>query len=205
MCDLFVLGDSISINYGPHLAQFLPESWRYSRKTRILGNVVFAEDDNGGDSKRVLDYLHHRFETDDSFKPDVLLLNCGLHDIRRDPETDVFQVPIDQYEPNLHETRRLIVSNGIRLIWVTTTPVDDAQHRQHEQAFIRRNQDVLDYNAVAAAVFVDDTIIDLCAFSRRLRANGMTLYGDHVHFVDAICQLQAAYIAGALAQLFTSQ
>lgn len=203
MTDLFVLGDSISIGYGPHLAQFLPEGLRYARKTRIPGNNTFAVEDNGGDSNRVLQYLRHRLDADESFLPDVLLLNCGLHDIRRDPKSDALQVAIDQYEQNLREIKRLVVSNGIRLAWVTTTPVNDERHRQHEQAFIRRNQDVLDYNAVAEIVFADDTIIDLYTFTRRLGTNGMTLYGDHVHFVDAICQLQAAYVCGALNNQFT--
>ncbi len=203
MGNLFVLGDSISMGYGQYLAKYLPEDWHYARKTAIPGNTTFATDDNGGNSERCLHYLQHRLENADDFQPDVLLLNCGLHDIRRDPETDALSIPIDQYDINLRESRRIIVSHGIHIIWVTTTPVDDAQHRQHESSFVRRNQDVLDYATVAAAVFAEDIIIDLYTITQHLGASGMTLYGDHVHFFDEVCRLQGAYIAGALAQALT--
>ena len=52
---LHVVGDSISIHYGPYLQTMLTGVMTYSRKTAPDGSL----DDraNGGDSSMVLDYL----------------------------------------------------------------------------------------------------------------------------------------------------
>ncbi len=205
MTKLFVIGDSISIGYEPHLANLLPSGWQYARKTRIEGNNTFAVDDNGGNSSLVLSYLQHRLDSSDDFNPDVILLNCGLHDIRRDIQTEDLSVSIEQYESNLRDIRQLVASRGIRLIWVTTTPVDDEQHRQHEFSFIRRNEDVLEYAAIARTIFANDAIIDLYTFTEQLTDAGISIYSDHVHFTEEVCRLQAIFLSDALAQLLVPQ
>jgi len=201
MNKLFVVGDSISINYGPYIARFLPEGWQYARKTGIPNNTTFAVDDNGGNSNHVLDYLRYRLDVKNDLHPDVLLLNCGLHDIRRDPKTDAITVPIEQYENNLRSIRQLLLSREIRVIWVTTTPVDNAIHLEHESSFIRRNEDVLAYNHVASNIFAQHATIDLYQFTQQLAISGLSLYSDHVHFTELVCQLQGTFLSGALSQL----
>lgn len=201
MSQLFVLGDSISIGYGPYLANYLPSRWQYARKRGIQGNTTFAADDNGGDSKCVLDYLQYHLDTQKDFQPDVLLLNCGLHDMRRNLDTDTAQVPIAEYEANLREIRQLVTSHALRIIWVTITPVDDEQHRQHESNFVRRNADVIAYAAVAAAIFANDPIIDLYTFTQQLAATSLEIYSDHVHFIEDVQRLQGVFISGALGQI----
>ena len=86
---LFVIGDSISIFYGPYLKKYVEGKFDYDRKRdkgeamKNLDNPVGA---NGGDSRMVLSYLKE-LSADPSFKADVLLLNCGLHDVKTDPKT----------------------------------------------------------------------------------------------------------------------
>ncbi len=80
---LFVLGDSISIQYGPFLAKNLHNVARYDCKSGLpmaLKDLDDPQGANGGDSGMVLAYLRERMESG-GFSPDVLLLNCGLHDI----------------------------------------------------------------------------------------------------------------------------
>jgi hypothetical protein len=72
----------------------------YSRKTAPDGTLDDSGAANGGDSAMVLDYVR-ALQPDRPF--DILLINCGLHDIKRDVTTHTLQVPLDRYEANLRE------------------------------------------------------------------------------------------------------
>ena len=196
---LFVLGDSISIQYGPYLEQHLDGRYQYARKTGkepALQNLDPPHDENGQDSAHVLAFLR-AMQAHGGIDADVLLLNCGLHDIKTDPTTGVKQIPPDEYEANLLSIIQLVGDMGLKLIWVRTTPVDDATHNQRQKDFHRHAVDCETYNAIA-----DDTMrafrlpsIDLFTFTRNL---GPDLYVDHVHFHVHIREKQAAYITGWL-------
>ena len=71
---LFVVGDSISIQYGPYLEEYLAGVLEYDRKSddggAPAGTGVY-EGPNGGDSRSVAGYLESRAR-DNSFKPDYL-------------------------------------------------------------------------------------------------------------------------------------
>ena len=191
---LHVVGDSISIHYGPYLQTMLTSVMAYSRKTAPDGSLDDAGAANGGDSSMVLAYLQS-FRPDRKF--DVLLLNCGLHDIKRDPVTNQPQVPTDHYAANL----QAILSEGQRLakrvIWVRTTPVIDERHNRLNTAFQRFKVDVETYNAIAENVMREHNvpIIDLFTFTCNL---GSDVYIDHVHFTAEVRAQQAAFIAGYL-------
>jgi hypothetical protein len=45
---------------------------------------------NAGDSRMVMDYLAEEYE--ENTKYDILLINCGLHDVRRDRVLNKVQV-----------------------------------------------------------------------------------------------------------------
>ena len=81
MKKLFVLADSISMHYGPFLEQYIKGTFEYDRKGKNheFENLDIASRVNGGDSSNCLDYL----ELFPNTEFDVLLLNCGLHDIKR--------------------------------------------------------------------------------------------------------------------------
>ncbi|MFW5858144.1 MAG: SGNH/GDSL hydrolase family protein [Planctomycetota bacterium] len=195
----FVIGDSISIQYGPALERMLAGRFAYARKSgeeealRDLDHPVGA---NGGDSSRVLEYLR-ALQAGGGFAPDVLLLNCGLHDIKTDPATGEKQVPLDAYTANLHACAGVLRALGIFTVWVRTTPVDDEQHNTRAE-FHRHAADVAAYNDAADRVWTEAgaPLLDLHAFTAAL--GGTEIFCDHVHFTEPVRELQAACIAGYL-------
>ena len=193
---LHVVGDSISIHYGPYLQKMLTDVMVYSRKTALDGSLDDAGAANGGDSSMVVAYLQS-LQPEQPF--DVLLLNCGLHDIKRDPVTNQPQIATDYYAANL----RAILVESKRLaqhaIWVRTTPVIDERHNRLNTAFRRFEVDVEECNAIADRVMRKHgvSIIDLFTFTRKL---GPDVYVDHVHFTAEVRAQQAAFIAGHLYQ-----
>lgn len=199
---LFVIGDSISMQYGPFLEQYVQGKWAYDRKrddglsSANLDNPAGA---NGGDSGRVLAYLRKKVQ-DPAFNPDLLLINCGLHDIKTDVQTEKKQVSLDDYRTNLEQIDDLLKERGIRMVWIRTTPVDDETHNSKQRSFHRYAADLEIYNAVADVVFESRNvpIIDLYRFTENL---GADLFIDHVHFGEEVRARQAAYIAGFLDNL----
>ena len=123
------------------------------------------------------------------------LSNCGLHDIKTAPGSEDKQVSIADYRDNL--LRIVDVAEALRpqLVWIRTTPCDEAVHNRPGMAFHRFRADCDAYNAVADEVMAGSGVpsIDLHGFTKRL---GPDLYCDHVHFHDRVRGLQAAYLAG---------
>ncbi len=199
---LYVLGDSISIQYGPYLEKYLRGQFRYSRKSGeevALLNLDIAQGSNAGDSKRVVDFLSAK-RADNGFCPDILLLNCGLHDIKREvAKGKPLQVEPDDYRANLIKAVGIIREIGSKPVWVRITPVADAIHNEREIQFYRHEADANAYNAIADEVMESLVVpmIDLNHFTRQL-GPAEELFCDHVHFVETVREKQAAYIAGWL-------
>jgi lysophospholipase L1-like esterase len=194
---LFVIGDSISMQYGPHLEKLVADRYTYTRRTGQEPPFANgAVSPNGGDSSRVLEYLKAMCAWD-GFQPQVLLLNCGLHDIKVTPETGVMQVSLEQYRDNLSQIIALLKGRPLKLVWVRTTPVDDERHNTHSKSFHRHQKNVLAYNAVADDLMraAGARLLDLFSFSQALGPNA---FCDHVHYTDPVRAQQAAYIAGFL-------
>lgn len=201
MRSLFVLGDSISIQYGPYLQQMVEGSYRYDRKRgeqEALANLDRPVGANGGDSTLVLEYL--RQEEAKGTRYDLLLLNCGLHDIRTDLLTNTIQTPQPQYRKQLEEIFAAASRMANEVVWVRTTDVVDRIHNELSKQFYRYHRDVVAYNEIADQVFGqrDVPILDLYRFTRFF---GDSAYKDHVHFTQEVSRLQAAYIAGFLDSL----
>ncbi|MBD2844084.1 SGNH/GDSL hydrolase family protein [Paenibacillus sp. IB182496] len=209
MKTLFVIGDSISIQYGPALRAMVEGSYVYDRKGARGPEDTDLDRPaqmNGGDSARVLEYVCER-DAEGFWKPGmVLLLNCGLHDIKTDPATGKVQVEIADYQRNLRAVFELMQRRGVEGVWVRTTPVEDARHNDRPgMAFHRFNRDTIAYNETADALVAEFGwySIDLYGFSERLIAwlGADEVYVDHVHFSERVHGLQAAYLCGALAKL----
>ena len=196
MKKVFVLADSISIHYGPFLEAYLQDTFFYDRKgkNQECKDLNVASQVNGGDSGNVLEYL--KLLPDIEY--DILLLNCGLHDIKT--REGIRQVSEENYEKNLEEIMELVLKRGKKIVWVNSTPVDDERHNNSNKSFQRYNEDLLMYNQIAKMVIEKKQIpiIDLYGFTNSL---DMPLYADHVHFVEPVRKLQAAYIAGCLKTL----
>lgn len=197
---IFVLGDSISIQYGPFLSRNLCEKVRYdckSGRAMALKDLDDPQGANGGDSGMVLAYLRERLAMG-NFSPDVLLVNCGLHDIKTNPATVERQVSLEQYGANLRDIFQLFQGTPTRTVWIRTThSVDEIHNGPANPGFLRFSKDGNDYNEAADAVVQEMNVpfIDLAGFTRTL-GESHELFCDHVHFHEAICQQQAAFIAG---------
>ena len=130
----------------------------------------------------------------------MLLLNCGLHDVKTTPATGAKQVSLDAYRANLERIVAIVREMGPKLVWVRTTPADEKVHNAHMAAFHRFAADVVAYNAAADAVMSGAGVpmIDLHKFTMD---QGGELFCDHIHFVEPVRQKQAAFIAGWLVGL----
>ncbi|AOT71267.1 SGNH/GDSL hydrolase family protein [Geosporobacter ferrireducens] len=201
---IFVLGDSISIEYGPYLRECLGKQFDYDRKRgeEALIDLNQPVGANGGDSNCVLEYL--REQTEMKIHYDILLLNCGLHDIRTNIDTKEKQVPQEVYRNNLENIMELCSCSTKKTIWISTTPVDDAQHAKYEKTFRRYNEDIKQYNKIAENIMgqYKIPIIDLYGYTIGL---GNQLYYDHVHYREEIRALQGAFIAENIRLLLQSE
>src|SRR5207248_6627895 len=82
-----LIGDSIRLGYAPGVVE------------RLAGKaVVVSSPENGGDSGNVLAHLDDWVIRE---QPDVVHLNCGLHDLKRSKATGRHQVELDRYAENL--------------------------------------------------------------------------------------------------------
>lgn len=192
MKTIHIVGDSISIQYGPYLAQYLGSCCEYSRKEGRIGNLDIPEGANGGDSAMVLDYLYQCAAK--KLHWDLLMINCGLHDIKRYGGRK--QIDSIEYESNLRKIFEQGQALSHRLIWVRTTPVIDEIHNTRIKEFERYNEDVEEYNKIAdgIATEVGVRVVNLNRFSRSL--GGVEIYQDHVHFTAEVQKLQGAFIVG---------
>ncbi|MDB4385251.1 SGNH/GDSL hydrolase family protein [Opitutaceae bacterium] len=194
---IYVIGDSISVHYGPYLETALSGFAQYARKGGPDASDTDWEnpaDANGGDSRLV-----HRFLAENlpAISADFMLLNCGLHDLRVDRETGAYQVPIEDYQSNLTAIVELVRSAGIAPIWMNSIPLIDEVHNAHPLAYQRFLADVIAYNEVAATVMTRQKIpiIDLFSFTQSL---GPDIYIDHVHVTDQARKQQANFIVQQL-------
>ena len=134
---------------------------------------------------------------------EILVFNCGLHDIKRAIPEENYQIDIASYEKNLNDIYKLANKHQVRVIFITTTPVDDERHNCEPPAGIKRyDADVEKYNKIAVSVArkFSANVIDLNTFTKRISGEK---YIDHVHFIDDVRKKQAAFIAGSLSTIFS--
>lgn len=198
---IFAIGDSISLHYDSYLSKMLADKFEYDRKRDVEGeeadkNLDIPQGANGGSSAMVLAYMRFRRQKN-PILADVLLLNCGLHDIKTDLVTGAKQITLDDYRQNLRHILNEASLMKLRVIWIRTTPVIDEIHNSRINSFFRFENDVREYNLAADAVMREfgASIIDLHDFSLKLIPESFL---DHVHYSDTARKLQAAFIAGSL-------
>lgn len=192
---IFVIGDSISILYGPFLREIVHNTYIYDRLRDSSGNdsnLGLNSGANGGDSRMVINHLRI-LKTKMAFY-DILLINCGLHDIKTDMETGKKVVEKDEYKNNIDTIIVLAKSISDHIIWINCTPVNDSIHNSKNIGFFRYNSDVLEYNEIAKKELVSSniTVIDLYSFSKVFPVSP---YMDHVHYLPEFSKKQAKYIA----------
>ena len=185
MVRLLIVGDSISVGYEPVV-----------RRELAALALVQHNPDNGGDSSNVLAHVDGWLA---AVRPDLVTLNCGLHDIKRDRRTGAYQVPLDLYRRNLRTIADRIAAAGPRLLWVTTTPVIEQRHRLSRD-FDRFNADIDAFNAAAAQVLPTLDVIDLHAAATGLGLETV-IAPDGVHFTPAGYESLGQFIAARLREL----
>ncbi len=184
MLDALIIGDSISLGYTPTVERELAS---IARVRHCPGN--------SGDSANLLANLRTWLAEP---RPDLVVLNCGLHDVRRERNTGNPQVPIDQYRSNLRAAFETIRTTGCSIVWATTTPVIEDRH-QASKPWDRWNKDIDAYNDVALELAREAgaLIIDLHAAARALGLDA-AISNDGVHFThgayEALGQMLAAQL-----------
>lgn len=196
---LFILGDSISIHYGTYLKELLSSDFIYSRKSgeeKALENLDNPLGANGGSSALVLSFLESALGLGE-IDAELLLVNAGLHDIRRDPQTGEINISEETYQENLEKIVSSVKSHNKQLVWIRTTPCYEEIHNQRISDFHRFSKDCIHYNQIADDVMKKNGVpsIDLYTFCERM---GKEIYYDHVHFSEEVRNLQAAFISGWL-------
>src|SRR5262245_34181275 len=136
---IVLVGDSIRLGYAPRVA------------ARLEGKaVVISPPENGGDSANVLAHLDEWVLRQ---KPDIVHLNCGLHDLKRFKSDGHFQVELDHYAEHL---RRIVglspAGTDAALVSADTTPILDERDARRAADFDRTEADVRRYNAAATTV-----------------------------------------------------
>ena len=197
---LRVIGDSLSVHYGPHLKTYLAGGVEWLGRDgaeAALSDLDAPAGANWGDSSMVLSALG-KARPPQATGATLTLLNCGLHDIKRNRTTGELQVPLALYRENLERIAALFARTKTRWVWVNSTPVDDDRHQGMMKDFLRYDRDCIAYNAAARQIMQGRgvPIVDLYGFTKNL---GGDLYSDHVHFVEPVREKQAAYLAGWLA------
>jgi dienelactone hydrolase/lysophospholipase L1-like esterase len=181
-------GDSIRIGYAPLVASLL------AGKAEVI-----AATENGGDSANLVAHVE---EWVLKLQPDVVHLNCGLHDLRVDKASGRSQVPLAEYEANLRTiVARVRAATKAALVFATTTPIDDARHAARGAAFDRFQADVQRHNQVALAVMreLEVPVHDLHWLVQHGGA-GEHLAADGTHYTAEGCARLAAAVADCVAR-----
>jgi len=194
---LMLVGDSIAFEYGPHLMKMISEEYvMYEKEGREIAaeNLDVAVGGNAGDSKNVVKFVK-QMDSEGRFNFDMFLFNCGLHDLKRNKPDRALQVSISDYESNLREVIAICKKNNVPVVFVNITPILDTRYGEDAE-FIRKNEDVIAYNAVAEKVMKENDVpvIDLNGYTLSLGQLSTTMR-DHAHYYVDVQQKQAQYIA----------
>jgi hypothetical protein len=137
---VLVIGDSISMNY------------HESAKSALLGIAEYQRiPDNGGSTVFGLQNIDKWLAAKPTW--DVIQFNHGLHDLKTPYLADSQSwgppmVSLEDYKANLEKEIAILKKTGARLIWCTTTPVQN----DNKTASSRQKGASLAYNAAALEV-----------------------------------------------------
>lgn len=184
---VLVIGDSISMGYAPILQELLAD------RADIVHNPG-----NAADSRNLLANLESYLA---GLAPAVITFNCGLHDIKLSRETGKLQVPHDEYPRNFEAIAARLAATAARVMWVTTTPVHEANHTANKP-FDRFSRDIDACNAAAAAI-VARRGFAVCDLHVAALAGPLDeiLLPDGVHFTEPGYRLLAGVVLEKLRAL----
>lgn len=201
MINVFLIGDSISLDYGEFIKDYVDRGINVYGKPgaeEAYVNLDIPVAGNGGDSSMILEYINE-VKDKDIMKCDYFFFNCGLHDIKHDMESKKIQVPIEDYIKNLHCIIDFMQKRSVKTVFINTTPAATERY-DSTFPFYRLTEDVPEYNMAAEKVMKERNVpvIDLYSFTKALKLEGDDLFRDHTHFCDDVRKLHAAFIAGQI-------
>lgn len=141
MKTIVLIGDSIRMGYQSRVCELLTSRMQ-----------VWGPEQNGGTSANVLAHLG---EWAVAHRPEVLHINCGLHDLKKEFGSPEAAIPLNRYRDNLREIlNRVKAETDAAVVWALTTPVNHEWHHRNK-TFDRFEEDVRAYNDVAADICRD--------------------------------------------------
>ena len=174
---VLLLGDSISMSYT------IPV------RRRLAGVAkVHRAPDNCRSTRHSLTDLD-RYLGDGGWR--VIHCNWGIHDITRTDGPDVRQVEVDEYGRNLDALFERLEATGARLIWATTTPVQEGTPN-------REPDDVARYNAVAYGIVSARGIAVDDLYALTLPRMAELQPPRNVHFTAAGAEVLAEQVARSI-------
>ena len=185
MKQVVLIGDSIRMGYQAAV-----------RRELAAVAEVWGPEENGGTSANVLAHLD---EWALARSPALVHVNCGLHDLRKAFGEAQSFIPLTQYAANVREVlTRLTAMAGTRVVWASTTPVDEKRHHA-VKGFDRFEADVRAYNAAALAVAAElgVAVDDLFAVVTPA-GKGRLLGEDGVHFTAEGYDVLGQAVAGCI-------
>jgi isoamyl acetate esterase len=168
---IILIGDSIRKGYQPFV------------KKQLEGEFdLWGPEENGGTSGNIISHIKEWLEEK---QVDLIHINCGLHDIKRDKTSLEIKTPAVEYENNLKQIFEIIQQKGnIKIIWAATTPVNEAAHNKIKP-FYRYEKDIEEYNRIASKITreMDIPVNDLFGFVEKI-GKYKYLVNDGVHFTQ---------------------
>src|SRR5262245_33018457 len=151
--------------------------------------------DNCEDSANVVKNLDTWMEE----LPVLVVFNCGLHDIKF--KNGKYQVEPEKYEKNLKEIVTRIRAKGAKVVFATTTPIDDERHKNRKTGFDRKDADVKKFNEIATKLMKAESVpmIDLYAVVTKAGPKKV-LRDDGTHFGTEGNLLLATAVVEAIQQ-----
>jgi lysophospholipase L1-like esterase len=183
MKQVILIGDSIRMGY------------QATVKEALAGEAeVWGPEQNGGNTRNVLAHLH---EWALERGPDVVHVNAGLHDLRRDFGAEEAAVPLAEYADNVRHILEVVKTRTeAAVLWALTTPVNEARHHEVKD-FDRLEADVSAYNEAAreAAEGLQVPLNDLWTVVEAAGRDALLL-ADGVHYTAEGYALLGRAVAG---------
>ena len=181
---VFLVGDSIRMNAERHVCAQLPHA------LSLLSPSVNCES-----SRQVSEKIEEWAPADEG---DIVHLNCGLHDIRRNPGTHWPVCTLEEYQYNLVSVFEFLSARRAKVIWATSTPFIEDVHNSIKPSR-RFRKDLLDYNAASRALAekYGFAVNELCGQLAN-SSLGELLLPDGLHFHDTGNKAVAEMIVSAI-------
>ena len=185
MKEIILIGDSICGGYFPVVESLMGDRaslWKPSA--------------NGGTTENTLTHLEGWLS---GRRPEIIHINCGLHDLARDFDSDETRVPLPNYRSNVEEILRFLKERTeAHIIWALTTPVNETRHHANK-GFDRFESFVTRYNDAAREITGSLKVPVNDLYSPVMDGGRDRLLGpDGVHFTDAGYEMLGELVADTL-------